>query len=272
MLRIGQISYLNCTPIFTALMEQCADVYEYVQGVPSELNRQLRRGLIDISPSSSIEYAQNPDAYRFIPDISISAIGQVKSVMLFSRHPIEALDGQAIGLTSDSATSVILLKIILLKFMGYSNTFSITSKNVADGLAEYPALLLIGDHALTESVKGYANGYIYDLGELWYRYTGLPFVFALWLVREEKYHADRAEIITFREHLLAAKYKSLKSFEKIAEISKVNASLTRNVLMDYWRTISYDLTSRHIAGLNLFFALAVECSLIAGEPVLKVVE
>ena len=272
MLKIGQISYLNCIPIFSALKELYPDGdYEYVQGVPSNLNQQLRDGAIGISPSSSIEYALHPDLYCFIPDISISAVGEVKSVMLFSNQPIAALDGAEIGLTSDSATSVILLKIILNKYLKFQNTFTVTNKSVAEGLKEFSALLLIGDHALSESLADHSGCFVYDMGSLWHQYTGLPFVFALWLVREDIYRKSGDEVAAFKGRLLAAKYKSLESFDKIAEICKVNTGLSRNVLMNYWRTISYDLTSEHIAGLRLFFKSAYECSLIDAEPPLKVV-
>ena len=114
MLRIGEISYLNCTPIFSMLRSRFADPeYQFVCGTPAELNQRLRSAEIDICPSSSIEYARNPDSYLILPDISIASIGAVKSVLLFSPLPIEALNGAEIALTGESETSVALLKILL---------------------------------------------------------------------------------------------------------------------------------------------------------------
>ena len=273
MVRIGQINYLNCTPIFTSLKELYPDSgYLYVPGVPSYLNGLLREGQIQVSPSSSIEYARNHGDYRFMPDLSISACGEVRSVLLFSRSPIEQLAGAAIGLTSDSATSVVLLKILLRKYLGMTNTFAVTDKPVATGLQEFDAVLLIGDQALKESIRESDDCFVYDLGALWQRFTGLPFVFALWLVREDWYQRSRQEVILLRDRLLAAKMESLASLERIAEINKGIEGLSRKVLIDYWRTISYDLTPSHLEGVRHYFRCAAEYGLIATEPELKLVE
>lgn len=273
MVRIGQISYLNCTPIFTALKELYPDSgYRYVPGVPAYLNGLLLAGQIEVSPSSSIEYARNHASYRFMPDLSISACGHVRSVLLFSRYPLEQLAGRSIGLTSESATSVVLLKILLRKYLGLENTFTVTDKPVVAGLQEFAAVLLIGDQALKESIRETEDYRVYDLGALWQQFTGLPFVFALWLVREEWYQRSRLEVLLLRDRLLAAKRESLASLERIAENNKGNGGLSRNVLIDYWRTISYDLTPSHMEGVRHFFHCAAECGLIATEPELMLVE
>jgi chorismate dehydratase len=272
MVRIGQISYLNCTPIFTMLREMYPDSgYRYLEGVPSYLNQQLREGKVEVCPSSSIEYARNPAYYRFMPDLSISACGAVKSVLLFSRQPLAELNDVRIGLTSQSETSVILLKILLRKFYRLRNDFAVTTLSLAEGLSKFAAVLLIGDQALQESMAAPAGCHVYDLGAEWQRCTGLPFVFALWLVREDWYRQARPEVIRLRDRLLAAKRESLASLEAIAERCQESAGLSRRVLIDYWRTISYDLSPDHLEGVRLYFHYAAECGLIAGEPELKMV-
>ncbi len=116
MLRIGRIDYANCTPIFHGLQELATgEEYQFIGGVPSRLNALLAAGEIDACPSSSIEYALHPERYLILPDISISSIGAVGSVLLFSRIPIEDLHGQTILLSSESATSVNLLRILVKK-------------------------------------------------------------------------------------------------------------------------------------------------------------
>jgi len=110
MLRIGRITYANCSPIFHELQKQApAEDYQFIGGVPSHLNAMLAAGEIDVCPSSSIQYALHPERYLILPDLSISSDGSVGSVLLFSRIPIEELDGQTILLSSESATSVNLL-------------------------------------------------------------------------------------------------------------------------------------------------------------------
>ena len=108
-LRVGRIGFANCTPLFLALEELGVAGVEFVPGVPTELNSRLRNGEVALSPSSSVEYLQRPDLYGFLPDLSISAIGPVRSVLLFSRLPLTELDGCAVALSAASATSVISL-------------------------------------------------------------------------------------------------------------------------------------------------------------------
>ena len=176
MIRIGHIDYANCTPIFAALQNifDCSG-YAFVRGVPSALNGMLHRGEIDVCPASSIEYGKHPDNYLLLPDISISSIGPVKSVLLFSRLPITELDRQVIGLTTESETSVNLIKIILAKEYGFSNTFQASRLPVQDALEHFSAILLIGDAALKEQMLK-RDVFVYDLGALWLQFTGLPFV------------------------------------------------------------------------------------------------
>ncbi len=266
MLRIGEISYLNCTPIFSALRDLFRDgSYSFVQGAPSLLNGMLARGEIDVCPSSSIEYGRNPDSYVILPDLSISAAGAVMSVLLFSRRPLERLDGCSIALTSESATSVALLKIILSRMHGFGNSYTVLSCGVAEALADHDAVLLIGDRALQESLS--ADGCkVYDLGSVWQEATGLPFVFALWLARKELLGDKGRELRLLSERLKQAKKHSLGNLQAIAGLSRQYDWTNPDFLINYWRVLSYDLTQRHLDGLALFFRYAAECGVLPGEP------
>jgi len=87
-LRVGRIPYANLAPIFHALTTHFSlEGVRFVAGTPSELNRKLRAGRLDISPSSSIEYGKHPDRYLLCPDISISSRSKVMSVLLLSNGP-----------------------------------------------------------------------------------------------------------------------------------------------------------------------------------------
>jgi chorismate dehydratase len=268
MLRIGEISYLNCTPIFTVLRNQFNDpVYDFVTGTPAELNARLRRGEIDLCPSSSIEYARNPESYLILPDLSISSIGAVKSVLLFSPIPIERLDGASIAITGESETSVVLLKILLSRRYSFTNSFH-AAEGSTKSLAQADApLLLIGDNALRESVSR-EGGYIYDLGELWYQFTGTPFVFALWLLREEFARTAGATAAMICGRLAESKRIAMRSYRSVAESTKINWTNT-DFLINYWNMISYDLTPSHIEGLKLFYSFAAEISLVDIAPPLR---
>lgn len=268
MLRIGQIEYANCSPLFDVLCEQfqCSG-YEFIKGVPAELNRMLLAGDIDVCPSSSIEYAYHPERYRILPQLSISSIGAVASVLLFSKVPVDKLDGRKIRLSSESATSVNLLKILLGLRFGCSCTYEVAKPGatVADG--DSSALLLIGDSALRTSLEK-SDLFVYDLGEMWYSWTGHPFVFALWLCRNEV--AEGVELKSLARQLVQAKDLVPERLEQIASCAKEACWMGRDRLLAYWRdNISYQLDERAQAGLMLYYTKCFESGLIPAVPSLK---
>lgn len=269
-LRIGQIDYANCTPIFSALRRNhdCS-AYRFVRGVPSSLNRMLAEGEIDLCPSSSFEYGRSYGSYLLLPDLSISSVGPVKSVILYSTTPLEELDGAAIGLTSDSATSVALLRIILKKFYRFTNRFVVMKvSDPAEAVATCSAVLLIGDNALKSRDRS-AGLFQYDMGELWYSLTGLPFVFALWMIRADSVEAMPEECSLIGARLRDAKREALASLDRLAEECAERSWMGQEELLSYWRTISYDLTPLHLEGVKLFFRFAAEMGILEEEPVLR---
>ncbi len=272
MLRIGEISYLNCTPLFETLRGNFQDSgYSFVSGHPSDLNAKLRSGGIDICPSSSIEYARNPELYLILPELSISSIGPVWSVLLFSKLPIESLNGASIALTSESETSVALLKILLSQRYGFTNNYYRAEGSGVNLLFGKDALLLIGDKALKSAVAN-SEGHVYDLGELWYEFTGLPFVFALWLLREDALRRSPEAVKLIHERVVASKLKAVESFAEIATTLKQNEWTNSGFLINYWKIISYDLTDSHAEGLKLFYSYAAKTGLIEREPPLRMLE
>jgi chorismate dehydratase len=266
---IGRIAFANCTPIFTAFEQVHPPVdYHLIPGVPSALNRMLATGVIDLCPSSSVEYVKQAGQYYILPDLSISAIGPVKSVFLFSRAPLEDLDTASIGLTGESDTSVILLKVLLTRFLGFTNRFEQTWQPVHEAFQRYPALLLIGDTAMKTAATAKAP-FVYDLGELWYRHTALPFVFAFWLVRRETVLTRRSQIALLHRALLDAKERAYGAYPEIAQGCPERVWYGEEHLVEYWNTISYDLTARHCEGASLFFRHAAELGLLPSAPDLE---
>ncbi len=271
MLKIGQIEYANCTPLFHLLREQfdCLE-YEFVLGVPAELNRLLLAGEIDVCPSSSIEYAYHPDLYSILPHLSISSVGAVGSVLLFSTVPIEKLNGCLIRLSSESATSVNLLKILIRQRFGLSCTYETAPSGTIDAEYSSPALLLIGDSALRTSL-GKSAHYVYDLGEMWHSWTGYPFVFALWLCRNEV--AKGGVLNTLSRQLVEAKDRVPGQLEQIATGAKEVDWMGKDQLIAYWRdNISYQLDEHAKAGLMLYYTKCFECGLIGAVPTLHFIE
>jgi chorismate dehydratase len=261
-LKIGKINFSNLFPIFSAL-EKVADcsAYEFVEGVPSVVNRLLREGQIDISPSSSIEYLRNGDTYTLLDGHSITSAGPIGSILLFSRRPIEALNGLTVLASSESETSVALLHIVLKKFYQMNCPLKPSEESLSRGIESYSAYLLIGDTALREALR-WPKLYIYDLGDIWYKNTGLPFVFALWIARKDSAVREPALFAQFKRDLDAAKVKALRDLRTIARESSLISILSEDEIVSYWQGISYDFTDEHKKGLELFRKCAEELELI----------
>lgn len=237
----------------------------------------LRDGKLDVSPSSSIEYLRHKDKYSIIPWFSVSSEGPVGSIFLFSKLPIEALDKKTIAVSSHSETSVALLKIVLKDFLSLHCKFrKVEGGSSKKNLKSFLACLLIGDEAMKEAkmiraqstehrlqkIKNLSSEfcvlgsesvtYIYDLGELWFKHTGLPFVFALWIVRKKSLSQKRELIKKLFLDLIAAKRYASKKFSLIARHAPQRKWLSAKELINYWKGISYDFTDKHIEGLRLF--------------------
>lgn len=261
-LRIGRMSYANLFPIFYMLEKECdCSDYEFIEGVPSELNKKIREGEIDICPSSSIEYLRYSDKYDLVENHSISSKGPVGSILLFSRRPIETLSGQTVLTSSQSETSVAMLQIILKKFYEAECRFRTSSAGLGDAIKSYSAYMLIGDDAMVEAIK-WPKLYIYDIGELWYKNTGLPSVFALWIIKKDCC-AEKAPVLKrFLKDLDKAKSTALKNLKTIASASTLSNIFQAEELVLYWKGISYDLGDEHKKGLELFRKYAEEIGLI----------
>lgn len=267
---IGEIDYANCFPIFSALRKNfdCSN-YRFVRGTPSALNQMLIAGDIDLCPSSSIAYARSAQSLRLLPDLSISSVGAVKSVKLFSRIPLENLDRMQIGLTVESETSIALIKIILQKFYRFTNEFIPVKVDESSVMGETcPAILVIGDTALKWSVK-FPDLYQYDLGELWLSCTGLPFVFAFWMIRDDVVKNMTEESARIRDNLLDAKRFAVSTLEELVSGGTEYGWMGQDALLDYWKTISYDLTQWHLEGVKTFFQCAREIGILEKEPEIR---
>lgn len=251
-LRIGEISFANLFPIFYSLRREadCSD-YEFVSGVPSDLNAKIRRGDIDISPSSSIEYLRNRDRYVLIDNHSISSHGAVSSILLFSKQPIEELGDKTVLVTSQSETSVALLHIILEKFYGVESRLQASSEPLTTLMKTDGACLLIGDDALVQADR-WPGLYRYDLGDIWHRFTGLPFTFALWIMRKECFEQKKSLVDRFESDLDRSKRYAGDNFESIAKESPLSETLPTGRLLSYWRGICYDFGEEHRRGFELF--------------------
>lgn len=231
-LRLGRISYVNMAPVFFRLQ---ADVEE-VSGVPTDLNRRLLDGEIDVAPMSSIEYARNAERLRLLPRLCVSSEGAVDSIQLVSRLPLEQV--RTVAVTPESATSAVLTRVLLPD---------------AEHLpleADADAKLLIGDAALRSAFEDPTPHH--DLGRLWLERTGLPMVFAVWAAREPVV----AGVRELEEALVDSVRLARAEPEKLAREASDRYGYPPGFLARYFEKLRYRFGPRERAGLYTFFELA----------------
>lgn len=253
-LRLGHIEYSNCLPVHALLVERGAPGVELVRGVPSALNAELAAGRIDVSPSSSIEYARHADRYRLLPGVVIGSVGPVESILLESRRPLEELDGARVAVPTASATSVVLLRVLLERRLGVRPVYRwFDQAAVADPLGSgAEAALWIGDAALRRTAT--PGRALHDLGQEWTEWTGLPFAFALW---QTCAGPERDPELVVLQRRLA---ESLEYFESDVEgLARRHAAafgLSPERLARYWRGLQFRLTPAVKQGLGQFYTHA----------------
>ncbi|TFH31426.1 MAG: futalosine synthase, partial [Deltaproteobacteria bacterium] len=261
----------NLVPIFHGLAT--GDVpggVSFVDGHPSELNRKLRDGDLDLAPSSSIEYAVHPDRYLLCPDISISSKRRVMSVLLLSNGPLRRLPPDPIAVTGSSDTSITLLEILLRESLGRTNLLVRTELPAREALRRYPAHLVIGDEAIRAAVDRVAP-HVTDLGEWWWRETGKPFVFALWIASRSGWKDRREPLSRFSAALLDAKRTAQASIRRGESPWGGPDWIPPSFRDAYWRCLSYDL-GVEAEGLSLFYELAAKIGRIPAAPPLRFLE
>jgi chorismate dehydratase len=166
-IRIGQINFANAWPIFYNFPhDQFKDEVEFISQVPTSLNEALAKSEIDMAAVSSFAYGQDFSQYVLFPDLSVSAFGEVQSLLLFHKKPIADLGQGKVTLPTTSATSVNLLKILLTKFNGIRPQYQYAAPLLNDMMEHADAALLIGDDAIKAKWTNHTYR-VTDLGEMW---------------------------------------------------------------------------------------------------------
>ncbi len=264
-LRIGRIDYTNVWPVVHDFDPGSVQPrVEQVQDMPAVLNRKLSEGKIDMAAISSFAYGASSGAYYLLPDLSVSALGRVQSILLFLKAPLEKAIHGKIALTTTSATSVNLLKIIMRKFFEGDPVYEDAEPSLEHMLAQADAALLIGDHAIRASWTN--PGYtVLDLGELWHRYTGHWMTFAVWAVRREAAEARPEQIQSVYERLLESKRRSSLDLEPIVSKAVRQIGGTPQYWRGYFQNLHHGFGPEQQAGLKLYFRYARDLGLIGEE-------
>lgn len=247
-IRVGAVSYLNAKPLYYGLDEFAADA-RLSMDVPSRLAEKLKAGALDLALIPSVEYLRGAaDGYEILPGFAIAAKGPVRSVKLFCRVPVERIE--RLALDAGSRTSQALARIWLDAKHG------VRPRRIEELPLGVPvlestadAILLIGDRAM--GVPDALFDRVVDLAEAWRELTGLPFVFALWVVRAG---VDLGEI---PERLAQCRASGLAHADELARRHGPGLGLDFATCYDYLtRVLSYDLGEPEIAGLRRFAEMA----------------
>lgn len=269
--KVGKISFVNTTPFYFHLLASSQST-SYVEGSPAEINDLMSRGEIDFAPVSSLEYALHQDQYVLLPNLCIGSRDFSRSVLLFSRERIEGLNHQEIMLSKKSLSSAVLLKIILKFKYRFSNEFLIGSGSPEEMLKEADSVLAIGDEALFFKPSEFL--YKYDLSELWWNWTELPFCFALWAVRREFYQEHSHEVYQFYKRLKENVERNLQDLETLLKeaFNLTVASQDFSRVFGYLFNLNYYLDSEMKKGLELFYQFAERANLAPAVNKLNFIE
>ncbi|MCT8138891.1 menaquinone biosynthesis protein [Anaerobacillus sp. CMMVII] len=262
---IGEISYTNMLPLYYYLDRDYLNRIGcmFIPQIPAQLNEAMSKGAIDVGGISSFSYGEHVDQYTLLPNLSVSAPKNVGSIFLFSKVPITQLDGKKVALTSSSATSVNLLKIILQTFYQMDVSYTVMKPDFNEMLKDHDACLLIGDDAIVTLWGLSPDFHRYDLGQIWYEHTKLPMTFAVLAVRNEILERENERISILYDGFMTSKNKCLENnySEMISSIRK-DLSGSKTYWENYFQGLNHDLTDKHIEGLYLFYDKATELGLL----------
>ena len=186
-LRIGGVSYLNSKPLLEDLSTLAPDA-DLLLDYPSRLADDLTAGRLDVALIPSVEYFRGR-GYAVVSDACVAARGPVLSVKLYARKPWGSI--RSLALDQGSRTSATLARILLAERYGVTPTLQPLPLGQTTRDTDADAILLIGDRAMFPPEETFVG--TWDLGEEWFNWTGLPFVFAMWVARTSHPHLAPGE-------------------------------------------------------------------------------
>ncbi len=280
--RMGHIRFLNCFPMYCGL-EQRGHLsddgpvdrpdrpgIELVPGVPTELNRWLVGGRIDLGLISSIAYARNHRQLLISRRLSISSLGAVDSIQLVTRRPVEAIG--SVALTTQSATSVALLKTLFKLRFRQDVAYGELRGSVAQALEDFDAALVIGDQGLEALYFPEPGTTCYDLGAIWTEWTGLPMVYAVWAAREDFARAKKDELLAVEQELVRCVVYGRQHVPEVVKAALGQYRFDQESLTRYFGLLHYGFGEEYQNGLRRFYELAYEAGELEEMPHIRFVD
>jgi chorismate dehydratase len=279
-LRISIVEYLNTAPLVWGFTDgPLAGKYDLSFTVPSMCAEALRRGDVDVAIIPSIEY-QRIENVVGLPGMAVAAKGEVRSILVVAKKPIEMC--RRIALDSSSRSSQALVRILAQEHWGIRPEFIESTPEASQMLKDADAALVIGDPALRIALKmealsmkvasgedcckgdpedmpvpGFETIFVYDVAYQWREMTGQPCVLAIWAGRREWM---TPEVVADFE---ASKKYGLERIRDIADAASLKLELPARVLERYLaENIHFGLEPEYLQGLNLYYQKAAALGLI----------
>lgn len=269
--RVGHIQFVNCLPLYYGLVktDMVLDM-ELVKAAPRDLARMLLDGELDVAPIPSIEYARHADELALLPDISISSDGDVQSILLMSKVPVEELDGKVVGLADTSRTSQVLARILLAKHWMVSPEFVEMPPDLPEMMRDADAALLIGDEALRAYHGRHEDLHVYDLGAAWKDFTGLPMVYAVWAAKRDWAESSPDAALRLVHALNASNRYSHEHLDAISEYAARWEPMPPAFFKSYFDALRFRFDERCREGLMRFLTEAHDIGQLDTVPSLRV--
>lgn len=261
--RFAASSYLNSVPLIWSFMygTRQRDVELMTDAAPARCADLLAHALVDAALVPVIEYQRIPEIL-VVPGVCVGAHHAVQSVRIVTSG-LGLKDVRTVALDTSSRTSAALVQIIFREFLGREPQFTPCAPNLDRMLDAHDAALVIGDPGMTFRPEGLR---IFDVASLWREYTGLSFVFAMWMVRESA--QDKMRGVDFA----GARDEGLAHVEEIAAQYESVLDLPRHDLSAYLlQNISFELDQEMYAGLELFYQLAHKHKLVSALRPLRII-
>lgn len=252
-MKIGAVNYLNSKPLIHGLGEARPDI-RLLLDLPSRLADSLKSKRLDVALIPSIEYFRNP-GYQIVSNACVACRGPVLSVRLFFRVPPREV--RRLSLDEGSRSSAALARILLYERFGVIPEIETLPIGSSASESTADAILLIGDRAMKPNREAFPESW--DLGEQWCQWTGLPFVFAMWVARPGAAHEQLAEV------LAEARDRGLAHLDDIARSEAAVLDLDPELALSYLKeNLHFTLGKPGREGLKLYYKLCVRRGLVPG--------
>lgn len=239
-IRVGRIPYLNSEAFYFDMIRRGG--FEFYDLVPSALAPALEEGEIDAAPVPIVDCFRLEDRFRPLAGFCIATVERARSILLYSTKPITELTGARIGITDETSTSRRLLQVLLTLKYQVKPAAYVSLQDPFD------AFLLIGDEALRRRRGLRSYPHRYDLGEEWFNWTRLPFVFARWIARKDM---DPKELALLEDTLYVGMEDGVDALYHLSEPRDQLRMLPRDVV-EYIRGFRFFMGLSEYKGVDLF--------------------